>query len=142
MSDVRDEVKRMAAEAEAMFQDRAGGTLDYSRQSLDVVEEMLAEAAAYVAEMDVKSVDRLVQYVGCYIFEVARRAHGGEFYWHDSRDQPVLVAGEPAYRIALLTWDRVRQRLSGDPASNIPFFYAGFDERVRRAVAGDDALYV
>src|SRR5688572_19940427 len=142
MSDIADEVERIAHEAEAAFQERANGTLDYSSQSLDVIEEMLDEAVAYVAEMDAKSVDQLVQYAGCYIFQVARRAHGGKFYWHEGRDQPVLVVGEPAYRIALLTWDRVRQRLSGDPADNIPFFYAGFDERVRQAVPGDDALYV
>jgi hypothetical protein len=83
-----------------------------------------------------------VQYAGCYILEVARRAHGGTFYWHEARAQPVLVVGEPAYHVALLTWDRVRRRLAGDPADNIPFLYAGFAERVRRAVAGDQATYV
>jgi hypothetical protein len=142
MSDIAGEVERMASEAVLMCEDRAAGALDYSRQSLEVVEEMLDEAAAYVADMDAKSLDKLVQYLGCYIFEVARRAHGGKFYWHEERNQPVLAVGEPSFRIALLTWDRVRQRLSGDPADNIPFFYAGFDERVSRAVPGDDALYV
>src|SRR5438094_4381716 len=122
MSDIADEVERIAAEAVAAFQDRASGALDCSPQSLAVVDGMLDEAARYVGEMGAKSVDRLVQYAGCYLFEVARRAHGGKFYWHEARDQPVLVVGEPAYRIALITWDRVRQRLSGDPADNIPFF--------------------
>jgi hypothetical protein len=142
MSDIADEVERIAAEAEAAFQERANGALDYSPKSLDVIDEMLEEAAPYVAEMDATSVDKLVHYAGCYLFQVARRAHGGQFYWHEGRDQPVLVVGEPNYRVALLTWDRVRQRLAGDPADNIPFFYAGFEERLRRAVAGDDVLYV
>ena len=142
MSDIADEVERIAAEAVAAFQDRADGSLDYSPKSLHVVEQMLDEAAGYTADMDPKSVDRLVQYVGCYLLQVARRAHGGKFYWHDARDQPVLVVGEPDYRVALLTWDRVRRRLAGDSADNIPFFYEGFDERVRKAVLGDDAFYV
>ena len=52
------------------------------------------------------------------------------------------MVGEPAFRVALLAWDRVRGRLSGDAAANIPFFYAGFAERARRAEPGADALYV
>jgi hypothetical protein len=58
------------------------------------------------------------------------------------RNAPVLVVGEPAFRVALLTWDRVRARLSGDAADNIPFFYAGFAERVRQGEPGSDVLFV
>ena len=142
MSNVTDDVERTAAQAVALFQERANGLLDYSPASVDVIEEMLNEAAAYVAEMDPRSVDRLVEYVGCYLLEIARRVHGGNFYWHDGRGQPVLVVGEPDFRVALLTWDRVRQRLAGDSADDITFFYEGFATRVRQAVAGDDVLYV
>jgi hypothetical protein len=46
-----------------------------------------------------------------------------------------LVVGEPAFRVAIMTWDKVRGQLSGDPADNIPFFYTGFAERVRRGRA-------
>jgi hypothetical protein len=44
--------------------------------------------------------------------------------------------------VALLTWDQVRGRLSGDLSCNIPFLYAGFAERARQAKPGSDALYV
>jgi hypothetical protein len=42
----------------------------------------------------------------------------------------------------LMTRDKVRGRLSGDAADNIPFFYSGFAERVRRAEPGTNAQYV
>lgn len=142
MADLDDEVARFAADAVAASLDRGKGSLDYSTRSLDTVEELLGEAALYAGDMESTSIDRLVQCMGCYILEVARLANGGKFYWHEQRDQPVLVVGDPAYHIALLTWDRVRQRLAGDPADNIPFFYAGFEERVRKAVVGDHVLYV
>ena len=54
----------------------------------------------------------------------------------------MLVVGEPAFRVAMIARDKVRGRLSGDRGDNLPFFYQGFAERVRRAEPGDDALYV
>ena len=42
----------------------------------------------------------------------------------------------------MITWDKVRGRLGGDEADNLPFFYDGFAERVRRAAPGIRALYV
>jgi hypothetical protein len=73
---------------------------------------------------------------------VGRREFGGRYLWHDERDQPVLVVGEPNFRVAMIAWDKVRGRVGGDAGENIPFFYAGFAERARQAKAGDDALYV
>lgn len=54
----------------------------------------------------------------------------------------VIVVGEPEFHVAIITWDKVAGRLSGDPADNIPFFFAGFTERVRAAVPGDRAIFV
>ena len=86
--------------------------------------------------------DALVRILGSYVLEVGRREFGGKFYWHDGRDQPVLVVGEPDYRIAILTFDKVRGRLFGDQADNIPLFYQGFAARARTAEPGADVLYV
>ena len=49
---------------------------------------------------------------------------------------------EPAYHVAFMTWDKVRGRLGGDLADNLPFFYDGFAERARQAAPGTRALYV
>jgi hypothetical protein len=135
--DLAIEIQRMAAglvEADAR--------LDYSEASLTVVEEMLGETSNFIDAMSASQVESLVPGFGCYILEVARRALGGRYLWHTQRDAPVLVIGEPEFRVAMLTWDKTRGRLSGDEADNIPFFYAGVAEQVRSATHGVDVLYV
>jgi hypothetical protein len=42
----------------------------------------------------------------------------------------------------MITWDKVKGRLSGDPADNLPFFFEGFAQRAQNAEAGTRALYV
>jgi hypothetical protein len=142
MSAPVDEVTRLAEEAVTAFQERANGSLDYSIASLVMIDEILAESAPLSKNWKPENLDWLIQLIGCYILEVARRAHGGKIYWFKSRNQPVLAVGEPHFKIALLTWDRVRQRLAGDHADNIPFYFDGFSQRVLNAVDGDDVLCV
>jgi hypothetical protein len=141
VDEIANEIARAAASAAEFCRTRTG-ELDYSEASLTVVEELLAGAAGFVTDLDPDQAVGLIQDVGCYILEVGRREFGGRYQWHASRDQPVLVVGEPAFRVALLAWDKVRGRLGGDTGDNIPFFYAGFAERARRAEPGTDALYV
>jgi hypothetical protein len=141
MDELPDQIAQAAERAVAMCQDR-GGELDYSVASLDVVEEMLAEAGQYLSTLTKEQVNSLVQAFGCYILEVGRRTFDGRYLWHDDRNQPVLLVGEPDFRVAVLAWDKVRGRLQGDTGDNIPFFYAGFAEGVKRAGPGTDTLYV
>jgi hypothetical protein len=142
VDDLTQQIVNAAEKAVLLCESRSGDRLDYSEASLAVVEEMLGEAAEFAAAIDPAQTDGLVQQFGSYILEVGRREFGGRYLWHDEREQPVLVVGEPVYRVAMMTWDKVRGRLGGDSADNIPFFYAGFAERARTARPGDDALYV
>jgi len=142
MDELPAQIAHSAAKAVTMCEARNGGKLDYSEASLAIVEDMLAEAAVWATELTPEQVTTLAQDFGCYIMEVARREFGGRYLWHDQRDQPVLVVGEPVFRVAILAWDKVWGRIGGDTADNIPFFYAGFAERARRAKPDDDALYV
>jgi hypothetical protein len=142
VDELTQDIANTAAQAVEMCRSRDGSKLDYSERSLTIVESTLADAADFAAEMTPDQLTTLSQDFGCYILEVARKEFGGRYYWFSRRDQPVLVVGEPAFRIALLAWDKVRGRLSGDEADNIPFFYAGFADRARRAKPGDDVLYV
>lgn len=137
-----DQVHENAAQAVKQFQERANGKLDYSAASLAVVEEMLDEAAQHVADLKPISVEALVELMGCYILEVGFREHGGKFAWFEERKQPVLVVGEPAFHVAMIAFDKVRGRLSGDKGDNIPFFYQGFADRAKNAAPGTRALYV
>ena len=141
MDDLEQQVTDKAERAVDQLRGRSNDSLDYSESSLAVVEEMLAEASAFIDDMPDDQIDALVHLLGSYVLEVGRRQFGGKYYWHDGRDQPVLVVGEPECKIAILTFDKVRGRLSGDEADNIPFFYQGFAARARSAEPGTDVLY-
>ena len=135
-----NQIQENAESAVKQLQARAGGKLDYSPGSLAVVEEMLGEAATQ--QLKPESREALIELLGCYILEVGMREHGGKYAYFEARKQPVLVVGEPSFHVAMVTFDKVRGRLSGDLGDNIPFFYEGFSERVRNATPGTSALYV
>lgn len=118
------------------------GDLDYSETSLAVVEEALGEMSEFVQDLDSEPATGMIEDFGCYILEVGRRTFGGRFQWFAARNQPVLVVEGPELRVALIAWDKVRGRLGGDKGDNIPFFFAGFAECVRKAEPGTDVLYV
>ena len=142
MDELTQQIVDAAVQAVALCESRPGDELDFTEASLSVVEEMLAEAAQNSADLTTDQVTGLAQQFGSYILEVGRRQFGGRYLWHDQRDQPVLVVGEPEFRVAMIAWDKVRGRVGGDEGDNIPFFYSGFAERARKAKPGDDALYV
>lgn len=142
MSGLQEQVAEKAELAVEQFRDRSGDALDYSAASLVVVEDILDEGSAYIEELPPEQVSAIVKLLGSYVLEVGRRQFDGNYYWHDERDQPVLVVGEPEYRVAMMTFDKVRGRLAGDEADNIPFFYQGFANRAGNSQAGDDVLFV
>lgn len=139
---VQDEVIAAAGRAVASLQARAGGRLDYSIDSLKAVDEMLEEASAYVADLDEAVVTGLVQQLGCYVLEVGRRAFGGEYYWHEEGEQPILVVGEPEAHVAVMAWSKVVGRLTGDVADDIVFFFHGFAEKAARPEPGSNVLFL
>jgi hypothetical protein len=142
MNDLETAVSRMAEQAVLMVMDRTGQTLDFSEASLGLIEETLDEAAQYFPSLPEDEARKLVQSFGCYLLEVGRRTFGGTYLWFEQREQPVLVVGEPNFHVAIITWDKVKGRLGGDQADNVPFFFEGFAQRVRGAEAGTRALYV
>ncbi len=140
--DLAFQVREKASLAVVQFQGRADGRLDYSEKSIVTIEEMLVEASRYSKEMSAVDQKALVELMGSYVLEVAHRQYGGNYQWYGNRSQPVLVVGEPEFSVAIMTFDKIQGRLSGDPADNIVFFYNGFSERVKKAKRGDKALYL
>jgi hypothetical protein len=137
-----DIVIASAERAVKQLQPRAAMPLDFTEQSLRSVDELLAQFAAARGEYSEKDLVTIERLVGCYILEVGRRTFGGAYRWFDQRKQPVLVVGEPTFHVAMITWDKVRGRMAGDEADDIPFFFEGFASRVRRGKPGDHVLYV
>lgn len=134
------QVQINAASAVKQLQGRVSRMLDYSPESLEAVEAILADASAQV--LTPASKEALIELLGCYILEVGFRQHGGRFSWYEERKQPVLVVGEPEFHVAMIAFDKVRGRLAGDLGDNIPFFYQGFSDRAAEGKRGTHALYV
>ena len=141
MSDLTTDIKLSAEATVALIGERPSGPLDFSEASLSVVEAILDEASQYYDDPRAPEAENLVTGLGNYILEVARRNHGDIYRWMPP-GQPVLVFGEPSCHIAITTWEKVRGRLSGDLADNIPFFYEGFAERARKAEPGTNVVLV
>ncbi len=142
MNAIQEEVTGAADRAVTTLQARAGGRLDFSVASLAAVDEMLVEASAYVAELDEAVVTGLVQQLGCYVLEVGRRAFGGEYFWHEEGEQPILVVGEPAAHVALMTWSKVVGRLTGDQGDDIVYFFDGFAAKAAAPEPGSKVLFL
>jgi hypothetical protein len=142
MNAIHDEVLATAERAVAVLQDRAGGRLDWSIASLQAVDEMLVEVSDYVADLDEAVVTSLVQQLGCYVLEVARRAYGGTYFWHEQGEQPILVVGEPAAHVALMAWSKVTGRITGDAGDDIVFFFDGFAAKAARPEPGSNVLFL
>jgi hypothetical protein len=137
-----DQIRQKAELAVSQFQKRASANLDYSEKSLAKMEELLSEAAEYKNQMQEPEVKALVELMGSYILEVAFRKYGGKYFWHEGRNQPVLVVGQPKFKVGIMTFDKVKGRLSGDKGDNIVFFYEGFAASLKNASPGMDVLYV
>ena len=142
MNAIQDQVTAAADHAVVSLQARAGGRLDFSVASLKAVDEMLVEVSAFVAELDEDVVTDLVQQLGCYVLEVGRRAFGGEYFWHEEGEQPILVVGEPVAHVALMAWSKVTGRITGDETDDIAFFFDGFAAKAAAPEPGSNVLFL
>lgn len=133
------ETKRMAAEAVGIAQ-AMGKTLDYSEQSVAVVEEVLELLGPHLREVDDAARHLTAERFGCYLLAVGQRTYGGRTAWNEQRGEPVLVVGEPACRVAVMTWGKVLGWLRGDRAEGLAVFWEGFAVHARKKVAGSDLL--
>ena len=110
--------------------------LDYSVKSLEVVENALEEASDLYDEMEEKQKQSLINSVGSYVFEVARKNFGGKYFWYDQLNQPILVTGQPEFEVSILAFEKVKGRLENGEEDNIPFYFAGYVERVNNKQSG------
>ncbi|GJM69701.1 hypothetical protein HMSSN036_19170 [Paenibacillus macerans] len=106
------------------------GNFDFSIESLHDVDDLLDELCDF--ELDEDHLDSISSMVGCYIFEVARRSYGGKYYWVQDRKQPILITGEPDFSISLLAFDKVKGRILNGTEDNIPFYFNGYVEAVKK----------
>jgi hypothetical protein len=132
-----DEAHGCVEQFEARF-----GRLDYSVDSLKIVDSILDEVSGFRDSMEESQIRNVIQKTGSYVFEVARKNYGGKYYWYEPLEQPILVTGQPHFEISLLAFEKVKGRLENGAEDNIPFFFEGYADRVKNAKTGDKAMIV
>ena len=118
MGQLKQDIQAMAQRYAEQFGQR--WPLDYSMESLFYVESHLEELR------------QAVMAVGSYVFEVASRNVGGQYYWDEKEGQPVLIAGLPDFCVSMEAWKKVQGRLENGAEDNIPFYVAGYQEQVEK----------
>lgn len=116
--------------------------LDHSEKSVSVVEILIEELAAKHHEISEEQLDMIAQEYGCYLLITAWRLYGGEFYWNEDLQQPMLIVGEPDACIVLLTWQKVKGRLLGDSADHLGYFFEQFSQEAKAPEAGKQVLFL
>jgi hypothetical protein len=123
------------------FNEQLDDRLDYSESSLAILDnEILSLFSENKDDMDSGMLEDIIAQAGSYIFEVARRNYGGKYYWYDQLNQPILVTGQPEFEISILAFEKVKQRIANGTEDNIPFFFAGYSERVKKGEKGNKAM--
>lgn len=115
--------------------------LDYSEKSVSVVEMILHDLADKSLLLHEEQITMMTQEYGCYLLLTAYKLYGGEFYWNEEHQQPMLIVGEPDATIVLMTWNKVRGRLLGDEADHVAYFFDQFTQAAKQPQAGTQVIY-
>lgn len=91
---------------------------------------MLDGMGANLGELKEKALFDPYTMTGCYVLEAARRAYGGEYFWIQEEQQPVLVTGLPEFSVGIKAWEKVLGRLKNGREDNIPFYIDGYREHI------------
>ncbi|MCM1091573.1 MAG: hypothetical protein NC092_11010 [Butyrivibrio sp.] len=99
--------------------------------------ESLAEADSFLGsfegdDLDTEALFNASSMVGCYIFETARQNYGGEYYWLENEQQPILIAGEPDFSVSIRAWQKAKGRILNGSEDNIPFYIEGYKEHIEK----------
>lgn len=126
--------EKISQDAQQFAFDFNGGLdipLNFTLESLIVIDQFLESVQELVENQE--TFQGMVATVGNYILEVTRRAYGGEYYWEEEYNQPILVTDHPDYHVAILGWEKVKLRVTEGTKHNIPFHIQGYDENLKRA---------
>lgn len=115
--------------------------LDYSQKSISVVEIILSEMAEQSLMLSEEQIIMATQEYGCYLLLTANKLYGGDFFWNSDYEQPMLIVGEPAASIVLLTWNKVKGRLMGDKTDHIAYFLEQFAQDAAQPEPGKKVIY-
>ena len=136
-------VERRAEEFRDFYEERFGYQLNYSQNSLHILDAILSEARN-TAQPDVFR-QWLAEHGGAYLFKVASMRFSGwsqQYVWYHPLEQAVMVIGVPVFRISLLAQQAMLQRLDVTSNLPIPVLFSRFEKAVLTASDGDDLLFM
>lgn len=116
------------------------GASDFTVNSLNALDELLEQFHENQNDIDEEMKSDVIAQAGSYVFEVARRNYGGKYFWHDKMNQPILVTGQPNFEISIIAFDKVKMRIENGREDQIPFYFKGYEERVKKGKQGDKAM--
>lgn len=142
MGKLMDDIVNTANNFANGYGELPGYKFDYSIESLADVDDMLDDVRS--SEKDENMLYNVYTMSGCYVFETARRNYGGEYYWLEDEQQPILVAGEPAFSVIIKAWEKTKGFLKNGREDSLAFYIQGYKEHIERGKAqrGYKALIV
>ncbi|OZI71743.1 hypothetical protein [Bordetella genomosp. 12] len=102
---------------------------DYQPASVGLLDGVAAQVRA--GELSLTPMQRVG--MAAYLYEVARRAHGGQYEVCDNDDPVVLVTGQPDFDVCLCGISRIERTLSGKEDESVQAFYRHYEAAVAAA---------
>ncbi|AHV94020.1 hypothetical protein [Bordetella holmesii] len=102
---------------------------DYLPASVALLDSVAAQVRA--GEFSLTPMQRVG--MAAYLYEVARRSHGGQYEVCDNDDLVVLVTGQPDFDVCLCGISRVERTLSGKEDEPLLAFYRRYEAAVSAA---------
>lgn len=130
MGKLQENIVTTANNFVSRMQESGFDEFDFSIKSLEEVDEFLDSFEGQNLNEDV--LYNVSSMAGCYIFETARQNYGGEYYWLEDEQQPILIAGEPDFSVSIRAWQKVKGRILNGTEDNIPFYIAGYKEHIEK----------
>jgi hypothetical protein len=107
-----------------------------------VLDSLIEDFSDFTDRSDEELIADFCAQAGSYILEVARRNYGGVYFWEDRLKQPMLKSGLPDFEISILAFEKVKNRIINGGEDNIPYFFKGYSECIRKAEKGDSMIFM
>lgn len=124
------------------FNTKYDGAFDYSIRSLNILDNLIEDFSDFTDHSDEEIIDDFCVQAGSYVLEVARRNYGGVYFWEDDLKQPMLKTGLPDFEVSILAFEKVRNRIMNGDEDNIPYFFKGYSECIRKAEKGSVVTFL
>jgi len=143
-------MKQLAEDTVAWVRDSYEANLDYSEESIEIVERLLEELHNELPrtetgellgdESSTDTIDAICNMVGGYFGETIKRHHGGEWTINNlAAEQPMVCL--QIGTVSLFPTAKVYKRLAYGSSDNISFFYSTLKNHLHQAEAeGESGL--